>query len=301
MVVIGGGFAGLPAAVGARGARRARHGPRGPPAPRRPRLVVPRRRDGRRWSTTASTRSWAATAARSRSSSASARGGKVHRQASLHVDLRAPAARRGRRSPARRWPSPLHLAGGLLRYRLLSRGERLRALRAGMRADGDAAAARSAARGLRRSTRCWRRSGSRRMRGASFWNPVAVATLNEAPERAAAGAVRRGAGAGVLPLAGGLAVRPRRASASSDLYTDDARRFIERRGGRVVDSRARRRRSRCATARCAASRCATAAGSPPTPASRPCRRAALAPLPAARPACAAGVRAARRGSRRRRS
>jgi hypothetical protein len=47
-------------------------------------------------------------------------GGKVHRQESLHVDLRTRLGAGVIDCPP--WPSPLHLAGGLLRYRLPSRG-----------------------------------------------------------------------------------------------------------------------------------------------------------------------------------
>src|SRR5262249_14683733 len=57
--------------------------------------------------------------------------GKVHRQPNLHVDLVHPRLGAGAIAcPA--WPSPLHLVGGLLRYRLLSRHERFAALRAGL-------------------------------------------------------------------------------------------------------------------------------------------------------------------------
>src|SRR5262249_57112944 len=58
-------------------------------------------------------------------------GNKVHRQESLHVDLAHPRLGGGAIA-CPPWPSPLHLAGGLLRYRLLSRAERVSALRAGL-------------------------------------------------------------------------------------------------------------------------------------------------------------------------
>jgi len=66
----------------------------------------------------------------------------------------------------------------------------------------------------------------------SFWNPVALATLNELPERAAAGPfVEVLARAFFRSRADSQFVLPR--VGLGDLYTDDARRFVERRGGRV--------------------------------------------------------------------
>jgi hypothetical protein len=126
---------------------------------------------------------------------------------------------------------------------------------------------------------------------ASFWNPVAVATLNETPERAAAGPfVEVLARAFFRSRADSQFVLPR--VGLGDLYTDDARRFVECRGGRVwihaqaaaldvhdgaVQGVVLRDGRRLPADACVA----------------PCRRGAGA-LPAARPACAAGVRAARR-------
>src|SRR5262249_22118996 len=112
-------------------------------------------------------------------------GGKVHRQPSLRVDLAHPRLGAGAIA-CPPWPSPLHLAGGLLRYRLLSRAERVSALRAGL------ALMAMRRRHAPRLADCTVDAGlaglgqSEHAR-ASFWNPVAVATLNEAPERAAAG------------------------------------------------------------------------------------------------------------------
>ncbi len=157
-------------------------------------------------------------------------GGKVHRQASLHVDLAHPRLGAGV-IDCPPWPSPLHLAGGLLRYRLLSRGERMRALRAGMvlmamRRRHDPRLADCTVDAVLESL------GQSTHARASFWNPVAVATLNEAPERAAAGPfVEVLARAFFRSRADSQFVLPR--VGLGDLYTDDARRFVERRGGRV--------------------------------------------------------------------
>ena len=85
----------------------------------------------------------------------------------------------------------------------------------------------------------------------------------------------------------------------SDLYTDDARRFVERRGGRVwIHAQAAALEVHDGAVR--ASSCATAAGSPPTPASRPCRRRRW--RTSCRQSCARSRRSrGSTGSRRRRS
>jgi len=128
-------------------------------------------------------------------------------------------------------PSPLHMLSGILGYRLLSRAERLRAVLGGARLmalhkRGDAR--------LRSLTveQILVRLGQSENARQSFWYPVAVATLNELPERACAAPfaevlaraffASRAASQFVLPKVG-----------LSDLYTADARRFIESRGGRV--------------------------------------------------------------------
>lgn len=130
-----------------------------------------------------------------------------------------------------RLPAPLHMAGGVLGYRLLRPGERPSALRAGLailrrHRRGDASLADCTVAELLREL------GQSAEAQASFWNPVAVATLNELPERAAA-----------RPFAAVLAraffgsrrdaqfVLP--GTDLSDLYTGAAREFIVGRGGRV--------------------------------------------------------------------
>ena len=156
--------------------------------------------------------------------------GKVRRQANLRVDLVHPRLGAGAIAcPA--WPSPLHLAGGLLRYRLLSRGERVRALCAGMalmamrrRNDPELATA--------TVDQVLARLGQSVHARASFWNPVALATLNETPARAAAAPfVEVLARAFFRSRADSQFVLPR--VGLGDLYTDDACRFVEQRGGQV--------------------------------------------------------------------
>lgn len=128
-------------------------------------------------------------------------------------------------------PGPLHVLGGLLGYRFLSRGEQLRALVAGMRVM---AMRRRRDPLLREATvaELLRRLGQSQNACESFWYPLAVATCNETPERAAA-----------APFAEVLALGffgSRRDSqfvfarvGLSELYTEAARTYIEARGGRV--------------------------------------------------------------------
>lgn len=78
-------------------------------------------------------------------------------------------------------PSPLHLTLGALRYAHLSRGERIRLLAGGMRValgyrggSSETVAAALAAVGQGRNLR------------VCFWDPLAIAVLNELPERASA-------------------------------------------------------------------------------------------------------------------
>lgn len=156
--------------------------------------------------------------------------GRLVRQTDLRVALADPAGRRGVIAAAP-LPSPLHTAGGLLGYRLLSRREQVRALWAGL------AIRRLYARGAQRLaaltvTELLDQLGQSANAQACFWNPVAIATLNESPRRAAA-----------RPFAAVLerAFFGSRADAQfvlpgvdlSALYTTDARRFVETRGGSI--------------------------------------------------------------------
>jgi len=128
-------------------------------------------------------------------------------------------------------PGPLHATAGVLRYRLLRPAERLRALIGGvallaMRRRRDPRLAQATVDQL--LTTLGQSANARQ----SFWNPIAVATCNESPERAAA-----------APFAEvmALAFFGSRADSQfvfsrvglSELYTDLARQAIEARGGRV--------------------------------------------------------------------
>lgn len=155
---------------------------------------------------------------------------KLMRQDNLRVHMVHPQRGAGAIACAT-LPSPLHLLTGILRYPLLTRTERLRSLLGGMQAMSLH---------RRRDPRLRDWSVAQLMRAlrqspnacASFWYPVAVATLNESPDRAVA-----------APFTEVLArafFRTRQDSqfvfptvGLSELYTDDARHYVEARGGRV--------------------------------------------------------------------
>ncbi|MFN8624930.1 MAG: hydroxysqualene dehydroxylase HpnE [Candidatus Binatia bacterium] len=129
-------------------------------------------------------------------------------------------------------PSPLHLLSGVLRYALLARAEQIRILLAGLRIMA-MRRRRDPRLGQRTVTELLTALGQSPNARRVFWNPVTVATLNESPERAAAG-----------PFAEVLArafFRSREDSqfllpkvGLSELYTDEARQYLEDRGGGVA-------------------------------------------------------------------
>jgi len=128
-------------------------------------------------------------------------------------------------------PNPLHMVAGVMGYRLLRFADRARVLAGGLRllsmkkrrdqrletltVDGVL--------DLLRQSRASRRA---------FWHPVAIATLNEDPALASAGLL-----AEVMVRAFFSGREDSRFVLAkvglSELYTVDARRFIEERGGRV--------------------------------------------------------------------
>jgi squalene-associated FAD-dependent desaturase len=143
--------------------------------------------------------------------------------------------RDGRRSrlatPA--WPPPLHLVGGLLRWRALGLADRLAAVRMGraLRALGNGERGWTALGSLTASE--WLRQ-MRQPRGITelLWEPLVVAALNQPPEVAAAApfvrvmtrmfnGTRRDAAIGLprVPL--------------DALYAEPARRYLESRGSSV--------------------------------------------------------------------
>jgi squalene-associated FAD-dependent desaturase len=127
-------------------------------------------------------------------------------------------------------PAPLHLLGGLARLNTIGWGDRLRALSVGLavralNGDRDMLA--------EITVREWLDSlGQSERIQRCFWRPMALATLNEAPEVASADMFAR-----VIELG---FMRTKRDSAMvisrvglSDLYTRQAQGFIEDRGGEV--------------------------------------------------------------------
>jgi squalene-associated FAD-dependent desaturase len=157
-------------------------------------------------------------------------GNKVLRQRNLRVEM-VHAQRGAGVIACAPFPAPLHLLAGVLGYRLLTGADRLRALMAGMQimAMRRRRDPRLAEWTVAHLLTALRQSANAR---SSFWYPVAIATLNASPRVAAAGPFAevlaraffssRADSQFVLPTVG-----------LSDLYTEDAREFIVRRGGSV--------------------------------------------------------------------
>ena len=151
---------------------------------------------------------------------------KLTVQPRLHVALAHPVLGMGLvAAPA--VPGPLQAPAALLGYRLLSRVDRVRLLAGAMRlvARRDRLAGMTVAGALAAT-------GQSREACERFWRPLAIAVLNESPDLAAAppfAAVLRRAF-----FAGGRAARFALANVPlSALYTEDARHVIERHGGSV--------------------------------------------------------------------
>jgi squalene-associated FAD-dependent desaturase len=156
--------------------------------------------------------------------------GKLAIQPSLRVAMLDPDRGEGviRGAPL---PTPLHMAAGVLGYRLLGLADRARVLAGGLRL---------LAMRRRRDPRlatltveaALDRLGQSAAARRAFWHPVAIATLNEDPALASADLL-----AEVLARAffGGKADARFVLSrvGLSELYTGDARRFVEARGGRI--------------------------------------------------------------------
>ena len=150
--------------------------------------------------------------------------------------------RDGRRSVLRcpRWPSPLHLLGGVLGWDALPWSERLGALRLApdLRRPGRSLRAETAAAGAGtvaadETVSAWlTRRGQRGRIREWLWEPLAIAALNQSPDEASAAPFvrvlaemfggRRTDASMVLPL------RP-----LGEMYALPARRYIESRGGEV--------------------------------------------------------------------
>jgi hydroxysqualene dehydroxylase len=127
-------------------------------------------------------------------------------------------------------PAPLHLLGGLARLKTIGWGDRLRALGVGLavRATGGdrnklaEITVREWLDSLGQSERIQRR----------FWRPMALATLNETPEVASADMFAQVIELGFMRTKSDSAMVISQVGLS-DLYTRQARKFIEDRGGEL--------------------------------------------------------------------
>jgi squalene-associated FAD-dependent desaturase len=155
---------------------------------------------------------------------------KLAIQPGLRVDMLDPARGAGVIS-CPPLPNPLHMGAGVLGYRLLGVGDRVRVLAGGLRLllmkrRADARLAELTVDGVLDLL------GQSMAARRAFWYPVAIATLNDDPAIASADLL-----AEVMVrafFAGKDAARFVLSKVGlSDLYTTDACRFIEARGGRI--------------------------------------------------------------------
>src|SRR6266851_8378153 len=151
----------------------------------------------------------------------------------LEIEMLTGAGRSARLRTSR-LPGPLHMTGALLGYRHLSIGERISAMRAGLRL----LAMRRRGGELRQLTvaQLMDRLGQSENARQCFWYPISIATLNDEPESSSSELL-----AEVLKRA---FFSRRRDSAFvysrvglSDLYCTGAKQFVERAGG-AVETRA---------------------------------------------------------------
>jgi hydroxysqualene dehydroxylase len=153
--------------------------------------------------------------------------GHVRLQPSLEVPFVAPGGALTRlRCPD--LPSPLHLLAGVLEWEALPLADRISVLRlavpllrrSGIAADSETVREWLIRHGQRPAIRTW------------LWEPLAIAALNQPPERAAAGPFARVLaemlGGGPRAAAIGLPVRP-----LDRMYAEPAREYIQHRGGEV--------------------------------------------------------------------
>lgn len=127
-------------------------------------------------------------------------------------------------------PAPLHLLAGLMGLGTLGWADRLGALKVGLalrklRGDGEALSD--------LTVREWLSSlGQSAAMQKKFWDPMALATLNESPDIASADMFARVLRQGFLQTRDDSAMVVSRVGLS-DLYTESAREYIEKRGGKV--------------------------------------------------------------------
>jgi squalene-associated FAD-dependent desaturase len=150
----------------------------------------------------------------------------------LEIEMLAGPGRSARLCTAR-LPGPLHMSAALLRYRHLSMGERMSAVRGGLRMLKMRRRERAALEKLT-VAQLMRELGQSENARRSFWYPLSIATLNDEPEVSSAALL-----AEVLKRA---FFSRRRDSAFvysrvglTDLYCPGARRVIEGAGGVVAE------------------------------------------------------------------
>ena len=153
--------------------------------------------------------------------------GAVRLQPRLLVDF---VDRHGMRSrlQSAALPAPMHLVGGLATWSALSWRDRIAALRIGTALRG------ATPDGAERTVREWLISKGQPARVIDMlWEPLAVATLNESIDAAAAGPFRRVLsrmfGGRITDSALGLPLKP-----LDELYAIPARAFLEERGSAVL-------------------------------------------------------------------
>ena len=131
-------------------------------------------------------------------------------------------------------PAPLHLLAGLVRLQSIGWSDRLRALRVGLalqRMNGGVNGERAQLADV--TVREWlNQLGQSETMQRRFWDIVALATLNETPDRASADMFARVLDQAFLHSKQDSTMVIARVGLS-DLYTADAQAFIEARGGEV--------------------------------------------------------------------
>jgi squalene-associated FAD-dependent desaturase len=132
------------------------------------------------------------------------------------------------------WPAPLHLLGGLARLQTLNWRDRFHALRVGFalrQLNGNNNDKRARLADI--TVRQWlNQLGQTEQMQSHFWDLVALATLNERPERASADMFARVLDQAFMHTKQDSTMVISRVGLS-DLYTTDAQRFIEGHGGQV--------------------------------------------------------------------
>ncbi len=139
------------------------------------------------------------------------------------------------RCPA--WPPPWHLVGGIMKWRALSIGDRLSAVRLHaffrqVRRDGARAAASRVPAAETVTEWLVRHGQSERLR-TWLWNPLAIAALNQSPDVAAAAPFVRVLGEMFGPRVEDSAIGLPKVPLD-ELYAEPARTYLEQRGGEVL-------------------------------------------------------------------